>query len=125
MSRMQEGICIMPLYEVECKSCGKKTEVLTLRISEELPKCDCGGTYKILPSTFTFRWALDEGCWEEVDGRQKYMGKGGKQVVLGGEKLDVHSGIPEQAEKPQEHHKYEEEDVKEFDTSTLPEGVDY
>jgi putative FmdB family regulatory protein len=35
----------MPIYEYRCRGCGKKTTVLTLRVSEEVsPICErCGG----------------------------------------------------------------------------------
>lgn len=92
----------MPIYEVECDSCGKKKELITLSCDEILPLCSCGGEYYKLPSTFTFRWLVDEGVWEETpDGRQEFKGKGGKKHIYGGEKLDVHGGLPEnEGEKP-------------------------
>ncbi|MEJ5299499.1 MAG: zinc ribbon domain-containing protein [Thermodesulforhabdaceae bacterium] len=37
----------MPIYEYRCLTCGKKTEFITFRISEELPPLvcsNCGGT---------------------------------------------------------------------------------
>lgn len=41
----------MPIYQVECKKCKKKVEVLTLRISEKIPNCECGGKRKKLAPT--------------------------------------------------------------------------
>lgn len=90
----------MPIYDVECESCGKQKELLTLSFDEVLPICTCGGDYKILPSRISWRWTKDEGVWEtDETGQYKYKGKGGKQVQIGGERLDVHSGMPEMAEE--------------------------
>ena len=33
----------MPIYIVKCQKCNKEEEVLTLRISEIIPDCECGG----------------------------------------------------------------------------------
>lgn len=35
----------MPIYEFRCQACGKKSEIITFRVSEEItPKCQhCGG----------------------------------------------------------------------------------
>lgn len=38
----------MPIYNVKCKNCGDEEEVITLRISEKISKCKCGGIRRIL-----------------------------------------------------------------------------
>ena len=38
----------MPIYNVKCKECGKEEEIITLRISEKINRCKCGGKRKIL-----------------------------------------------------------------------------
>lgn len=93
----------MPIYDVECQSCGKTKEILVLSPNElESIICSCGGNYKKLPSVVTWRWMMDEGVWEtDEHGQQKFKGKGGKKAIYGGETLDVHSGMPEtEGEKP-------------------------
>lgn len=90
----------MPIYEVKCEKCGKEKEVLVLSIDEPLPICSCGGEYiKQMPSRVTWRWAYGEGVWEQEGSIQKYRGKGGKKQILGGEKLDIHEGLPIMAEE--------------------------
>lgn len=120
----------MPCYEVECEKCGLRKEILTLRISEPLPICKCGGEYKILPSKVTWRWALKEGCWQKVDNQWKYEGPGGPSRIIGGEKLNVHDNMPvyeHQQECPEGVCQREEDEgdvMPEIDESTIPEGVD-
>lgn len=41
----------MPIYNVQCKKCKKEEEVLTLRVGEKIPNCECGGKRKILAPT--------------------------------------------------------------------------
>lgn len=122
----------MPCYETECVKCGRMQEILTLRASEKLPKCECGGNLKILPSVFTFRWAYSEGVWEEDEsGRQVYKGPGGPSRIVGGEKLNVHDDLPEMADElPKNNYSSASRDsegelLDEIDTTTLPEGVKY
>lgn len=38
----------MPIYSVKCKKCKKEEEVLTLRVSEKISNCKCGGKRKKL-----------------------------------------------------------------------------
>lgn len=90
----------MPIYEVKCNKCGDEKEVLTLSANENLPKCPCGGKLsRLMPSKVTWRWAYSEGSWEQVGGTYKYRGPGGKKQIMGGEKLDVHEGLPVMAEE--------------------------
>jgi len=39
-------IAVMPIYEFRCQDCGKKSEIITFRVSEEVtPNCShCGST---------------------------------------------------------------------------------
>lgn len=42
----------MPVYDTKCDKCKKEKEVLTLKISEKLGKCECGGKLiKLAPSS--------------------------------------------------------------------------
>jgi len=120
----------MPIYEVVCEQCGLEKEILTLRISEPLPICKCGGEYKILPSKVTWRWALNEGCWQKIGNQWKYEGPGGPKRILGGEKLNVHDNMPmyeheQQAIARESTPDQDEGEVfSEIDESTIPEGVE-
>lgn len=33
----------MPIYDTLCQKCNKEEEVLTLRVSEKITNCECGG----------------------------------------------------------------------------------
>jgi len=97
----------MPIYEYQCKSCNLiHEEIRNLNDAEDkstCPKCN-SVCIKVLPRKYSWRWCLREGVWENQNGQEKFLGKGGPSRILGGEKLNVMENFPEMSE-PQESDK--------------------
>lgn len=78
----------MPIYNVKCKKCNKEEEVLTLRISEIISNCKCGGKRIIIaPSGKSPSFKLTYDPKKDIcnwDGeRSKYYDEYNKQKAEG------------------------------------------
>ncbi len=115
----------MPIYEYKCLSCGKKNEIITLRISEEISSITCkycsSQNLKRLVSKVRIRLSeetrlerlADPSRWGNVDESDpasvaKFMRKVGKEI---GEDVD---GLDEAIEESLEEDSTEEAGEKDW-----------
>lgn len=62
----------MPLYDYECKVCGKTFEALSCISDRRSVLCDCGGGCRLLISKPNFH-PFPEGPWEHLDVEPVYI----------------------------------------------------
>ena len=90
----------MPIYQIKCKQCKKEEEILTLRISEKIPDCKCGGkriimapsgkspSFKLLydPKKDSCNWDGERTKYFDEYKKQKAEGKDVRIVEMDGDK---------------------------------------
>lgn len=89
----------MPLYDTKCQKCNKEEEVLTLRVNEKIPDCECGGkriimapsgkspSFKLLfdPKKDSVNWDGERSKYFDEYKKQKSEGKNVRIAQLDGD----------------------------------------
>ncbi len=81
----------MPIYEYECRSCGKNHEIMQRYTDAPLTKCpSCGGSLRKLISNTSF--VLKGTGWYKTDYASSGSGRAGKSEKGNGGKPETKSG---------------------------------